>query len=131
MIDIKPAHAPTSTTTRQHILDDYREQQVPQLLNTQLNKLDDRAKVLNDLQKAAAEMNIPVKTSDLVGRDGQVPDLGSMSGPGCGGLLRCPRAPSPAPSMPVASESCSASPTSRSPPPRTSQRTSTRPASSC
>ncbi len=65
-----------------HILEDYREQQVPQLLNTQLNKLDDRAKVLNDLKKAAAEMNIPVKTSDLVGKDGQVPDLGAMSGPG-------------------------------------------------
>ena len=27
-------------------------------------------------------MNIPVKTSDLVGKDGQVPDIGAMSGPG-------------------------------------------------
>jgi peptidyl-prolyl cis-trans isomerase D len=27
-------------------------------------------------------MNIPVKTSDLVGKDGQVPDLGAMTGPG-------------------------------------------------
>ncbi len=55
---------------------------MPQLLNAQLIKLDDRAKVLNDLKKAAAEMNVPVKTSDLVGKDGQVPDLGAMSGPG-------------------------------------------------
>ena len=46
------------------------------------NKLDDRAKVLNDLKKAAAEMNVPFKSSDLVGQDGQVPDLGAMSGPG-------------------------------------------------
>jgi peptidyl-prolyl cis-trans isomerase D len=52
------------------------------LLNAQLNKLHDRANVLNDLRKAAAEMNIPVKTSDLVGKEGQVPDLGAMSGPG-------------------------------------------------
>ncbi len=80
--DIKPAHAPDFAEYKQHILDDYREQQVPQLLNTQLTKLDDRAKVLNDLKKAAAEMNIPVKASDLVGKDGQVPDLGAMSGPG-------------------------------------------------
>jgi peptidyl-prolyl cis-trans isomerase D len=80
--EIKPAHAPDFADYKQHILDDYREQQVPQLLNTQLTKLDDRAKVLNDLKKAAAEMNIPVKTSDLVGKDGQVPDLGAMSGPG-------------------------------------------------
>src|SRR5215469_4300912 len=80
--DIKAAHAPSFAEYKQHVLDDYREQQVPQLLNTQLAKLDDRAKVLNDLKKAAAEMNVPVKTSDLVGKDAQVPDVGSMSGPG-------------------------------------------------
>jgi len=80
--DVKPAHAPDFATYKTHILADYREQQVPQLLNAQLNKLEDRAKVLNNLQKAAAEMNIPVKTSDLVGKDAQVPDLGAMSGPG-------------------------------------------------
>ncbi|WP_263366042.1 peptidylprolyl isomerase [Edaphobacter bradus] len=80
--DVKPAHAPEFADYKQHLLDDYRAQQVPQLLNAQLNKLDDRAKVLNDLKKAAAEMNIPVKSSELVGRDGQVPDLGAMSGQG-------------------------------------------------
>jgi len=78
--DIKAAHAPAFAEYKQHILDDYREQQVPQLLNAQLSKLDDRAKVLNDLKKAAAEMNIPVKTSDMVGKEAQVPDVGSMSG---------------------------------------------------
>ncbi len=80
--DIQPAHAPSFADYKQHILDDYREQQVPQLLSAQLIKLDDRAKVLNDLRKAAAEMNVPVKSSDLVGKDGQVPDLGAMSGSG-------------------------------------------------
>ena len=82
VVDVKVAHAPEFADYRQHILDDYREQQVPQLLNAQLGKLDDRAKVLNDLRKAAAEMNIPVKSSELVGKDAQVPDLGAMSGPG-------------------------------------------------
>ena len=80
--DIKPAHAPEFAEYKEHILEDYREQQLPQLLNSQLNKLDERAKQLNDLKKAAAEMNIPFKTSELVGKDGQVPDLGAMSGPG-------------------------------------------------
>ena len=79
--DIRPAHAPTFAEYHQHIEADFRQQQVPQLLNAQLIKLDDRAKVLNDLRKAAAEMNIPVKTSDFVGRDSQVPDLGAMTGP--------------------------------------------------
>jgi len=80
--DVKAAHAPDFAEYKQHILDDYREQQLPQLMNAQLTKLDDRAKVLNDLKKAAAEMNIPVKSSDFVSKDGQVPDLGAMSGPG-------------------------------------------------
>jgi peptidyl-prolyl cis-trans isomerase D len=80
--DVKAAHAPDFAAYKSHILDDFREQQLPQLLAAQLNKLDDRAKVLNDLKKAAAEMNIPVKTSDFVSKDGQVPDLGAMSGPG-------------------------------------------------
>src|SRR5260370_1143244 len=80
--DVKPAHAPDFAEYKAHILEDYREQQVPQLLNAQLTKLEDRAKVLNDLKKAAAEMNLPLKTSDLVGKDGQVPDLGAMSGAG-------------------------------------------------
>jgi peptidyl-prolyl cis-trans isomerase D len=82
VVDVKPAHAPEFADYKTHILEDYREQQLPQLLSAQLNKLDDRAKVLNDLKKAAAEMNVPLKTSDLVGKDGQVPDLGAMSGPG-------------------------------------------------
>jgi len=80
--DIQPAHAPVFAEYKSHVLDDFREQQVPPLLNAQLIKLDDRAKVLNDLRKAAAEMKIPVKTSDLVGKEGQVPDLGAMSGAG-------------------------------------------------
>ena len=82
VLDIKAAHAPDFASYKQHILDDYREQQVPQMLSSQLVRLDDRAKALNDLHKAAAEMGLPVKSSDLVGRDGQVPDLGAMSGPG-------------------------------------------------
>ncbi len=80
VLDVKPAHAPDFAEYKSHILDDYRAQQVPQLVNAKLAKLEERAKVLNDLKKAAAELNIPVKTSDLVGRDGQVPDAGSMSG---------------------------------------------------
>ena len=78
--DMKPAHAPDFANYKSHILDDYRDQKAPQLVADQAKKLNDRAKVLNDLKKAAAEMKVPVKTSDLVGRDGQVPDVGAMSG---------------------------------------------------
>jgi peptidyl-prolyl cis-trans isomerase D len=80
VVDVKAAHAPDFASWKSHVLDDYREQQTPELLNAQLIKLADRAKVLNDLSKAAAEMKLAVKTSDLVGRDTQLPDIGSMSG---------------------------------------------------
>jgi peptidyl-prolyl cis-trans isomerase D len=80
VLDIQPAHAPDFATWKPHVLDDYRAQKAPELLNSQLIKLADRAKVLNDLSKAAAEMKLPIKTSDLVGRDAQVQDLGSLTG---------------------------------------------------
>lgn len=80
--DVKAAHAPEFAAYHDKLVADFKEQQAPQLLTAQLAKLDDRAKVLNDLHKAAAEMGIPVKSSDLVGKDGQVPDVGAMSGQG-------------------------------------------------
>ncbi|HEY4382570.1 MAG TPA: peptidyl-prolyl cis-trans isomerase [Acidobacteriaceae bacterium] len=82
VVDVKPAHAPDFASYKAHVLDDYREQKIPELLQQTTNKLADRAKVLNDLKKAAAELKVPYKSSDFVGQDGQVTDVGSMSGPG-------------------------------------------------
>jgi peptidyl-prolyl cis-trans isomerase D len=81
VVDVKPAHAPDFATYKAHVLDDYREQKIPELMEQTTNKLADRAKVLNDLKKAAAEMKLPYKSSDLVGQDGQVTDVGAMNGP--------------------------------------------------
>jgi peptidyl-prolyl cis-trans isomerase D len=78
--DVQAAHAPTFDAYKSHVLDDYRTDKAPELLNQELIKLADRAKVLNDLHKAAAEMKLEVKSSDLVGRDAQVTDIGAMSG---------------------------------------------------
>lgn len=80
VVDIKGAHAPEFADWKSHVLDDYREQKTPELLNAELIKLSTRAKALGDLKKAAAEMKLTVKTSDLVGRDAQVSGVGSMSG---------------------------------------------------
>jgi peptidyl-prolyl cis-trans isomerase D len=80
VLDIKPAHAPDFATWKPHVLDDYKAEKTPELLNAQLIKLSDRAKELNDLHKAAAEMKLTVKSSDLVGRDAQVTDIGALTG---------------------------------------------------
>ena len=77
--DIQAAHAPTFADYKSHILDDYREQQLPQLLATKINELAMKAKAENDLAKAAKEVGATVKSSDLVGRDAQVPDIGALA----------------------------------------------------
>jgi peptidyl-prolyl cis-trans isomerase D len=78
--DIQPAHAPEFDAYKPHVLDDYRTQQEPELMNAQLIKLSDLARKLGDLHKAAAQMHLQVQSSDLVGRDAQVADVGSLSG---------------------------------------------------
>jgi peptidyl-prolyl cis-trans isomerase D len=81
VVDVKAAHAPDFAEYKLHVLDDYRQEKTPQLLAARLSALADRAKALGDLTKAAKEQKLDVKTSDLVGKDGQVPGIGAMSGP--------------------------------------------------
>jgi len=77
--DIKAAHAPTFDQFKTTLLTDYRQQQLPQLLASKTNELDAKARAENDLAKAAKEMGATLKSSDLVGRTGQVPDVGQLS----------------------------------------------------
>ena len=76
---ISPAHAPTFADWKSHVLDDYRDQQLPGLLSSKTTELSERAKSENNLKQAAKEVGATVKTSDLVGLDGQVPDLGQLA----------------------------------------------------
>ena len=79
--EVHAAHAPTFAEWKGHVMDDYKAEQIPSLLQARLTKLATRAQQLHDLRKAAAEQNVPVKTSNLVGRDANVPDVGPLSGP--------------------------------------------------
>jgi peptidyl-prolyl cis-trans isomerase D len=75
---IKPAHAPAFADWKSHVADDYRDEQAPALLAQKTAELAAKAKAENDLAKAAKEVGATVKTSDLVGETGQVPDLGAV-----------------------------------------------------
>jgi peptidyl-prolyl cis-trans isomerase D len=79
LIDVNPAHTPTFEEYKSHVLDDFRDQQVTSLLARKTNELADRAHAEHDLAKAAKEVGATIKTSDLVGRDQQVPDIGSLA----------------------------------------------------
>jgi peptidyl-prolyl cis-trans isomerase D len=76
---VAAAHAPAFADWKSHVLDDFRQEQLPTLLNQKTAQLAERAKNENDLAKAAKEMGATIKTSDLVGPSGQVPDLGAVA----------------------------------------------------
>ena len=76
---VSPAHAPAFADWKTHVLDDYRDEQLPGLLGQKTAELAERAKSENNLNQAAKEMGATVKSSDLVGASGQVPDLGQVA----------------------------------------------------
>jgi peptidyl-prolyl cis-trans isomerase D len=51
---------------------------LPTLLNVKTTELANKAKASNDLAKAAKEVGATLKSSDLVGQTGQVPDFGQV-----------------------------------------------------
>ena len=75
---INATHAPSFADWKSHIADDYRNEQLPGLLGQKTQELAVKARNLNDLAKAAKGMGLTLKTSDLVGETGQVPDLGQV-----------------------------------------------------
>ena len=75
---IVPAHAPTFVEWKSHVLSDYRDQQVPGLLDRKTKELANEAQSMNDLAKAAKAAGAKVETSDLVTASDQVPDLGQL-----------------------------------------------------
>ena len=77
--DVKPAHAPAFEEYKSHLVDDFREEQLPQLLARKTNELADKAHAENNLAQAAKELGATVKTSELVAHTGQVPDIGELA----------------------------------------------------
>jgi peptidyl-prolyl cis-trans isomerase D len=78
---IMPASTPTLEEIKDKVATDFKNQRANDLLQKKVKELADRAHVLHDLAKAAKEQGATIKTSDLVSRSSQVPDLGPMSGP--------------------------------------------------
>lgn len=77
---VKPAATPTFEEIRSRVESEFRNERVAALLGQKTQELADRAKAAHDLKKAAKEAGATIKTSEFVLPDGQVPDIGSMSG---------------------------------------------------
>jgi peptidyl-prolyl cis-trans isomerase D len=80
LLAIKPAATPTFEEIRSKVEDEFKNERSSTLLSQKIQELSDRAKAEHDLKRAAKELGATVKTSDFVLPDGQVPDVGSMSG---------------------------------------------------
>ena len=77
---IKPPSTPTFEEIRSRVETEFKNERAGTLLTQKTQELSDRAKAEHDLKKAAKELGATMKTSDFVLPDGQVPDIGSMSG---------------------------------------------------
>ncbi len=77
---IKPPGTPTFEEIHSRVETEFKNERAGTLLTQKTQELSDRAKADHDLKKAAKELGATMKTSDFVLPDGQVPDIGSMSG---------------------------------------------------
>ena len=80
LLAVKPPATPTFEEIRSKVEEQFKSERSSALLAQKVEELSDRAKSEHDLKKAAKELGATVKTSDFVLPDGQVPDIGSMSG---------------------------------------------------
>lgn len=79
LLAIKPPATPTFEEARPKVEGAFKNERASFLLQQKTQELADRAKAGHDLKKAAKDLGVTVKTSELVLPDGQVPDIGAMS----------------------------------------------------
>src|ERR1700691_3413462 len=80
LLAVQPPSTPTFEEIRAKVEEQFKSERSNILLSQKTQELSDRAKSEHDLKKAAKELGATVKTSDFVLPDGQVPDIGSLTG---------------------------------------------------
>jgi peptidyl-prolyl cis-trans isomerase D len=80
LLGVKPPATPTFDEIRAKVEEQFKNERASILLTQKTQELSDRAKSGHDLKKAAKELGATLETSDFVLPDGQVPDIGSMTG---------------------------------------------------
>jgi len=80
LLAVKPESTPTFEEISTRVEQEFKNERSSVLLAQKAQELSDRAKAEHDLKKAAKELGATVKTSEFVSPDGQVPDIGSMTG---------------------------------------------------
>ena len=78
---VEPARAPSFDEVRSRVEQEYKAEKSQQMLQQKTTELSEKARSMHDLKKAAKEEGATAKSSDLVGPNSQVPDIGALSGP--------------------------------------------------
>ena len=76
---IEPARTPSFEEIKDRVTTEFKNQRGADMLRRKAQELADHAHAEHDLAKAAKEAGATLKTSDLVSRTQNVPDIGSMS----------------------------------------------------
>jgi peptidyl-prolyl cis-trans isomerase D len=79
--EIQPPQTPSFEQVKDKVEEQFKSQRAQALLAQKTQQLSDRAHADHDLDKAAKEVGATVKTSELVDRSAQLPELGAMTGP--------------------------------------------------
>ena len=81
LLAVRPPATPTFEEVRGRVESEFKNQRAGFLLQQKTQELADRAKAGHDLKKVAKELGANFMTSEFVTPDGQVPSIGSLSGP--------------------------------------------------
>jgi peptidyl-prolyl cis-trans isomerase D len=80
VVEIKPPATPSFEESKSRVEEDFKRERAQQLLSQKLQELSDRAHAEHNLKLAAAEVGATLHTSELVGPESQVPEIGSLTG---------------------------------------------------
>jgi peptidyl-prolyl cis-trans isomerase D len=78
--EIQPPQTPSFEQVKDKLEEQFKSQRAQALLAQKTQQLSDRAHADHDLDKAAKEAGATVKTSELVDRNAQLPEVGAMNG---------------------------------------------------
>jgi peptidyl-prolyl cis-trans isomerase D len=77
---VEPPRNPSFDEIKDRVATDFKNERASDILRRKTQEMADRAHAEHDLGKAAKEAGATLNKSELVGRTGQVPDIGPMGG---------------------------------------------------
>jgi peptidyl-prolyl cis-trans isomerase D len=79
--DVKPPSSPTYEEAKDRVEQQFRTDRAQSMLSQKTQELSDRARAGHNLRAAAKELGATLHTSEFVSPEGQVPEIGALTGP--------------------------------------------------